>query len=105
MNKDASAGEKPPALIDAQPADHHDEPAVLVHQTHRVTARGIETSTTLTTPDESQHITETVAHQLRHAFDVDPEAHGLDVVAHAADGGTGWTAGRNAARRASEGER
>jgi len=80
MTDDASAGEKPPAPTPADsPPNHHthDQDAVLVHQTHRVTRDGITTTTTLTTPSGTHQIPEAVADQLQLKFDLTPTNLGI----------------------------
>ncbi|MFC6954934.1 hypothetical protein [Halorubellus litoreus] len=78
MSKDASAGEKPPAPTRDAPSTNQPT-AVIVEQTHRVTRDGITTTTTtsVTTPTQSQRISEAVADQLHLAFDISPEEHDL----------------------------
>ncbi|WP_227134630.1 hypothetical protein [Halorubellus salinus] len=106
MTNNASAGEKPPAPTDAQPTNHTTvADAIEVHQLHEVTPSGIETTTRLLIADGVDAVVEPVAHQLLHAYDIDVEDHGVDVVALEPDGGhhTRWTYGHQVATRAQGG--
>ena len=100
MSKDASAGEKPPAPTRDAPSTNQTQnaDAVIVEQTHRVTRDGITTTTTVTTPTQSQRISEAVADQLHHAFDIHPEAHDLTTTA-------AWTYADHALTRLTGGDR
>ncbi|WP_323677551.1 hypothetical protein [Halorubellus sp. PRR65] len=106
MSKDASAGEKPPAPTQDAPHTNHDDraPSVVVHQTHEVTRRGIETQTTLETPDDVDAIPEAVADQLRLAFDIDPHEHDPTDTRPRGDGGFEWSYATHALTRLSRGD-